>query len=108
MLQSSKIAEKCLMSENNLEVSYLELLDETRHTTHGLWKKEDFKAWGRRALKLIEELSGVSSTYYTTFLRVHHEALLLGTDDQRFGTHVSLCLSILKSAYQESDKTTGE
>lgn len=90
------------MTDINLKATYLELLNETRHTTHGLWKKEDFKEWGKRALKLIQELSGVSSTYYTTFLRVHHEALLLGTDDQRFATHVSLCVSILKSAYQES------
>jgi len=92
------------MNDINYETAFAKLLDETKHPTHGLWNKEDFKAWGKRALKLIEELSGISSTYYTTFLRVHHEALLLGTDDQRFGTHVSLCISILKSAYQESDR----
>ncbi len=96
------------MADLNLKDTYTELLDETSRTTHGLWKKEDFKDWGKRALKLIEELSGISSTYYTTFLRVHHEALLLGADDPRFGTHVSLCLSILRSAYKESDKTTCE
>ena len=90
------------MNDINIKSIYEELLDETRRTSHGFWKKEDFKEWGKRALKLLEELSGISSTYYTTFLRVHHEAMLLGTDDERFGTHVSLCISILKSAYQES------
>ena len=89
------------MNDINLENTYTKLLDESKHSTHGIWKKEDFKDWGKRALKLIEELYGVSSTYYTTFLRVHHEALLIGTDDQRFATHVSLCVSILKTSYQE-------
>ena len=91
------------MSDINIASIYKELLDETKRTSHGLWKKDDFKKWGKRALKLIEELAGVSSTYYTTFLRVHHEAMLIGTDDERFPTHVALCVSILKSAYQESD-----
>ena len=96
------------MNNINYKAAYTKLLDETRHTTHGMWNKEDFKEWGKRALKLIEELSGVSSTYYTTFLRVHHEALLLGTDDQRFATHVALCISILKSAFEESEKNSGD
>lgn len=90
------------MSDLEFKNIYTELMDETKHTTHGLWQHEEFKKWGKKALKLIEELSGVSSMYYTTFLRVHHEALVLGTDDATFGTHVSLCISILKSAYQES------
>ncbi len=96
------------MNDISYETAFTKLLDETRHTTHGLWNKEDFKEWGKRALKLIEELFGVSSTYYTTFLRVHHEALLLNTDAQRFGTHVSLCVSILKSAYRESGNNSGD
>ena len=96
------------MNDTNIETTYKELLDETKRTSHGFWIKEDFKEWGKRALKLIEELSGISSTYYTTFLRVHHEAILLGTDDQRFTTHVSLCVSILKSAYQESGIKTNK
>jgi hypothetical protein len=96
------------MNDISYETAFKKLLDETRHTTHGLWNKEDFKEWGKRALKLIEELFGVSSTYYTTFLRVHHEALLLGTGDRRFGTHVSLCVSILKSAYRESGNNSGD
>ena len=90
------------MNDIKIEDIYGELIDETKHSVHGLWRQDDFKEWGRRALELIEYLFGLSSTYYTTFLRVHHEALLLGTDDLRFGTHVALCVSILKSAYRES------
>lgn len=90
------------MNDTNIFSIYQQLLDDTKSTSHGLWKKEEFKDWGKRALKLIQELSGVSSTYYTTFLRVHHEAMLMGTDDERFPTHVALCVSILKSAYHES------
>ena len=90
------------MNDLKIEDIYGELIDETKHSTYGLWRQDDFKEWGRRALKLIEYLFGLSSTYYMTFPRVHHEALLLGTDNQRFGTHVALCVSILKSAYRES------
>lgn len=97
-----------MISDINTASILNELLDETKRTSHGLWKKEDFKEWGKRALKLIEELSGISSTFYTTFLRVHHEAMLMATDDERFPTHVALCVSILKSAFLESSNETGK
>lgn len=90
------------MNNFNVESEYKRLLDETKYVSHGLWKKDNFKDWGKSCLKVIEQLSGITSTYYITFLRVHHEAMLLGTDDERFGTHMSLCISILKSVYEES------
>ena len=58
----------------------------------------------KKALNLLDELCGVTSQYYTLFLRTHHEALLLGTNDSRFDTYVSLCITILRSAYKELDK----
>lgn len=89
------------MNKNDIEIRYTQLLDDTKRYTHGYWKADNFKNWGKIALKLIDEMCGVTSTYYTIFLRTHHEALVIGTDDARFSTHVSLCISILKSAYQE-------
>ena len=90
-----------IMRNKEVDVLYRELIDESKHAAHGYWKIDDFKEWGRRALKLIDEMYGVKSTYYTTFLRTHHEGLVIGSSDARFGTHVSLCISILKSAYKE-------
>ena len=89
------------MKKNDIENRYTRLLDDTKHYTHGYWKSDNFKNWGKIALKLIDEMCGVTSTYYTIFLRTHHEALLIGTNDARFGTHVSLCISVLKSSYHE-------
>ena len=74
------------------------------NSTHGFWNSEDFKQWGKKSLNLIDEVYGVSSQYYTLFLRTHHEALVLGTSDSRFDTYVSVCIAILKSAYKESLK----
>ena len=90
------------MNSDNFQNAYNALISETKHSTHGYWKSDDFKAWGKQALDLIDEICGVTSKYYTTFLRIHHEAQVLGASDSRFGTHVSLCISILKSAYKES------
>lgn len=90
------------MNNENMETVYRELIDESKHSTHGYWGVDDFRDWGKRALHLIDEICGVTSTYYTTFLRTHHEAIVIGVSDIRFGTHVSLCISILKSAYNES------
>ncbi len=87
-----------------IEKKYEELIAESKHSTHGFWNPEEFKEWGKKALNLIDELCGVTSQYYTLFLRTHHEALLLGTNDSRFGTYVSLCIAILRSAYNESIK----
>ncbi|MEQ9617760.1 MAG: hypothetical protein RIG61_01125 [Deltaproteobacteria bacterium] len=89
------------MKKNYIETRYARLIDESKPSTRGFLRSDDFKAWGKSALKLIDEMCGVTSMYYTTFLRTHHEALVIGTEDARFPTHVSLCISILKSAYQE-------
>ena len=88
------------------EKKYDELIAESKHSTHGFWNPEDFKEWGKKALNLIDELCGVTSQYYTLFLHTHHEALLLGTNDSRFDTYVSLCITILRSAYNESVRDT--
>ena len=89
------------MGKNDIETRYAQLIDESKHSTHGFWRSDDFKYWGKMALKLIDEICGVTNTHYTTFLRTHHEALVIGTQDARVPTHVSLFISILKSAYQE-------
>lgn len=96
------------MKNENMETLYRELIDESKHSAHGYWRVDDFRDWGKRALRLIDEMCGVSSAYYTTFLRTHHEAVVIGVSDSRFGTHVSLCISILRSAYKESGDDTGE
>lgn len=85
-----------------IEEKYNELIAESKHSTHGFWNPGDFKKWGKEALNLLDELCGVTSQYYTLFLRTHHEALILGTNDSRFDTYVSLCITILRSAYKES------
>jgi len=90
------------MNNENLEKAYNDLTEECKYSTHGYWKSGDFKAWGKKSLNLIDEVCGVTNKYYTIFLRMHHEALVLGTGDSRFGTHVSLCISILKSVHKES------
>ena len=89
------------MNNEEVDAIYNQLIDESKHAAHGYWKIDDFKEWGKKALKLIDEMYGVRSTYYTTFLRTHHEGIVIGSSDVRFGTHVSLCVSILKSAYKE-------
>jgi len=94
------------MINTNFEKTYNDLIEESKHSTHGFWKPEDFRQWGKKALKLLDELYGVTNQYYTLFLRTHHEALVLGTSDSRFGTYVSLCNTILNSAYKESDKNS--
>ena len=88
----------------DLESTYNDLIRETKQSSHGFWSAEKFKQWGKKSLNLIDEVSGVSSQYYTLFLRTHHEALILGTADSRFDTYVSVCIAILKSAYKESLK----
>lgn len=93
------------MVNDSFEDKYNQLIADTKHTTHGFWTPEDFKQWGKDVLQLLDELCGVTSQYYTLFLRTHHEALVLGTNDSRFDTYVSLCITILRSAYKESDKT---
>jgi hypothetical protein len=90
------------MNTSELEITYKNLIEESKNSTHGFWKSEDFKEWGKKSLNLIDEVYGVSSQYYTLFLRTHHEALVLGTSDSRFDTYVSVCIAILKSAYKES------
>ena len=90
------------MNEPEIREKYIELIEESKHSSHGFWKAEDFKQWGKKALNLIDEVCGVSSQYYTLFLRTHHEAVILGTSDSRFATYVSVCISILRSAYRES------
>lgn len=92
------------MTNEAFETKYNELIADSKNATHGFWAPEDFKEWGKRALNFIDELCGVTSQYYTLFLRTHHEALILGTNDSRFDTYVSLCITILRSAYKESDK----
>ena len=91
------------MKEPEIREKYLELMEESKHSSHGFWKSEDFREWGKKSLDLIDEVCGVSSQYYTLFLRTHHEALLLDSSDSRFTTYVSVCISILRSAYRESD-----
>ncbi len=93
--------EERIMNNDEIYILYRELIEDSKHAVHGYWKIDDFKEWGKRALKLIDDMYGVRSTYYTTFLRTHHEAVVMGSNDARFGTHVSLCISILKSAYKE-------
>lgn len=90
------------MNNTSFEKIYNDLIDETKLTSHGFWNPEDFKNWGKKSLNLIDEVCGVSSQYYTLFLRTHHEAVVLGTSDSRFDTYVSVCISILKSAYNNS------
>ncbi|MCZ6791762.1 MAG: hypothetical protein O7C70_08195 [Candidatus Dadabacteria bacterium] len=85
-----------------MEKAYNDFIEECKYSTHGYWKSGDFTAWGKKSLNLIDEVCGVTNKYYTIFLRMHHEALVLGTGDSRFGTHVSLCISILKSVHKES------
>ena len=92
------------MNSFELENKYKNLIEESKNSTHGYWNSEDFKQWGKKSLNLIDEVYGVSSKYYTLFLRTHHEALVLGTSDSRFDTYVSVCIAILKSAYKESLK----
>jgi hypothetical protein len=92
------------MNSYELENTYKNLIEESKNSTHGLWNSENFKQWGKKSLNLIDEVYGVSSKYYTLFLRTHHEALVLGTSDSRFDTYVSVCIAILKSAYKESLK----
>ena len=92
------------MNSFELENKYKNLIEESKNSTHGLWNSENFKQWGKKSLNLIDEVYGVSSQYYTLFLRTHHEALVLGTSDSRFDTYVSVCIAILKSAYKESLK----
>lgn len=94
------------MRNEDLDEVYNQLLERTKHSTHGFWDPEDFKEWGKQALNFIDEVYGVSSQYYTLFLRTHHEALILGTNDSRFDTYVSVCITILKSAYREFPKST--
>ena len=90
------------MIDQNIENKYNQLIEDTKHSSHGFWNPEEFKEWGKRALNLLDELYGVTSQYYTLFLRTHHEAVVLGTNDSRFDTYVSLCITILRSAYKES------
>ncbi len=92
------------MNSSELENTYKNLIEESKNSNHGFWNSEDFKQWGKKSLNLIDEVYGVSSQYYTLFLRTHHEALVLGTSDSRFDTYVSVCIAILKSAYKESLK----
>lgn len=92
------------MNSFELENIYKNLIEESKNSTHGFWNSENFKQWGKKSLNLIDEVYGVSSKYYTLFLRTHHEALVLGTSDSRFDTYVSVCIAILKSAYKESLK----
>ena len=92
------------MNSFELENTYKNLIEESKNSTQGFWNSEDFKQWGKKSLNLIDEVYGVSSQYYTLFLRTHHEALVLGTSDSRFDTYVSVCIAILKSAYKESLK----
>lgn len=94
------------MNNKELTIIYDDLIAETKNTSHGFWNPDDFKLWGKKVLHLLDEVCGVSSQYYTLFLRTHHEALVLGTSDSRFDTYVSVCIAILKSAYKESLKTT--
>ncbi len=89
------------MDTQQIDARYTKLLDETKRYTHGEWDREEFKGWGRDALGLIEELAGLTSQYYFTFLKVHNEAALMPPGDERFSTHVALCVSILKSVYKE-------
>jgi hypothetical protein len=94
------------MRKENFEKAYNNLIEESKHSSHGFWKPKDFKEWGKKSLNLIDEVCGVSSQYYTLFLRIHHEALVIGTNDSRFDTYVSVCIAILRSVYNESVKTT--
>ena len=89
------------MPETDIHTRYAKLMEEAKKASHGLWSENEFREWGKRALKVLDELCGVSNLYYTTFLKIHHEALVLGTGDIRFGTHLSLCISILRSVYKE-------
>ncbi|MEM7008814.1 MAG: hypothetical protein AAF462_06720 [Thermodesulfobacteriota bacterium] len=89
------------MEKDSINQRYSDLIEESKAYTHGFWKPEDFKTWGKKALDILDELCGINSKYYTTFLRTHHEALVLGTDDSRFNTYVSVCITILRSAFNE-------
>jgi hypothetical protein len=91
-----------VLNSENLEKAYNDLTEECKYSTHGYWKSGDFKAWGKRSLNLIDEVRDATSQHYTMFLRMHHETLVLGTGDSRFGTPVSLCIRILKSVHKES------
>ena len=93
------------MIKSSFEKTYSDLIEETKSRSHGFWNPDDFKKWGKRVLNLLDEVYGVSSQYYTLFLRTHHEALVIGTNDSRFDTYVSVCIAILRSAYNESAKT---
>jgi len=94
------------MRKKNFETTFYNLIEESKISSHGIWKLEDFKEWGKKSLNLIDEVYGVSNQHYTLFLRTHHEALVLGANDSRFDTYVSLCITILRSAYNESQKVT--
>lgn len=76
------------MNNDNFEKAYKDLIEEYKHSTHGYWKSDDFTAWGKKSLNLIDEVCGVTNKYYTIFLRVHHGALVLGVGDSRFGIYV--------------------
>lgn len=93
------------MDKKGFEKTYIDLINETKNKSHGFWNPQEFKNWGKKSLKLIDEVCGVSSQYYTLFLRTHHEAIVIGTNDSRFDTYVSVCIAILKSAYRESLKS---
>jgi len=92
------------MRNESLAETYNQLLEQTKYSTHGYWDSTDFKEWGKQALNFIDEICGVSNQYYTLFLRTHHEALVLGTNDSRFDTYVSVCIAILRSVYKDSLK----
>ena len=89
------------MTNAFIDETYNRLLEQTKHSTLDFWDSKDFVEWGKQALNLIDEICGISSQYYTLFLRTHHEAVVLGTNDSRFDTYVTVCTAILKSAYKE-------
>jgi len=93
------------MNNENVRIIYEELMKETMHSTHGYWRRDNFKDWGKRSLRFIDIACGLNSGFYVQFFRLHHEAVNFGSSDEKFPTYVSLCISILKSVFQEYECT---
>jgi len=42
------------MRNEALTETYNQLLEHTKHSTHGFWDPKDFKEWGKQALNFID------------------------------------------------------